>query len=405
MKADFTITYFLWAGRKDKKGLAPLYLSSRQNTTKLIRYNTGVKILPGQWSKSKREPKNKPAALLELETKLKATYRDLARQGHVPTLTDLLQHAGDRRRPSGSSIAAWCEDYTKAAYSAGMKKAVQTLKTNIEGFNPALTFDQLNKPRLRAFFEHLTAQGVANNSQRKRLTSLVNVANHANISPPDLHAYKLPYATKNAFKQRLTWPEVKATLDTAALSAIEQHAKDVFLLACFSGLRISDILTIRKGELHDYHYARIQTKSKKPVLVTVHKHNAQYFRRFIESGVPYSRQRLSAALKNLLERAGTLAASLTKEVTKYQQVGNVQTEITAPKYKEISFHSGRRFYARLLNDLGLGEEITRDELGHSYKSVTELYAGSQEHVHRAARVRKAMEGMEDRMKELATLQV
>jgi Site-specific recombinase XerD len=422
MKAEFQVSYFLWSARKDKDGLAPVYLSSKQNSTKLIRYNTGVKLLQVNWNKARREPRNKPVALLDLEARLKDTYRDLVRQGHAPTLEDLLQHLDDRRRPASFSVVAWCDDYMKGPYSYGMRKAVQTLKTNITNFQQGLTFDRLTKAMLRAFTEYLTAQGVANNSQRKRLTSLMNVANHANVSVPDLFAYKLPYATPNAFKVRLTWQEVKAVIDTPALSEFEQRAKGVFLLACFSGLRVSDILTLRKGELHTYHYSRIQTKSKKPVLVTVHKHNLALFRQYMTSDVPHTRQRLSDALKGILQRAGTLtiagpvrqhwailragryAPSLLKSVTKYQQVGNVYKELTVPKYKEISFHAGRRFYARLLNDLGLDEEIVRDELGHSYKNVTELYAGSQAHVHRIARVRKALEGLEARMYQLSTLQ-
>jgi len=63
----------------------------------------------------------------------------------------------------------------------------------------------------------------------------------------------------------------------------------------------------------------------------------------------------------------------------------------------------RRFYARLLNDLGLGNEIARDELGHSYKSVTEVYAGSQDHALRIKRVQIAMDSLEKSMKKLGAL--
>ena len=56
-----------------------------------------------------------------------------------------------------------------------------------------------------------------------------------------------------------------------------------------------------------------------------------------------------------------------------------------------------------MNDLGLGGEIARDELGHSFKNVTELYAGSQEHALRITRVRAGMENLEKKMEELNTL--
>lgn len=407
MKAEFQVTYFLWKDRKDKDGLAPVYIRSKQNSDKQYSYNTGVKIHPQAWNKKKNAPTSKPVRLLELEGKLQATYKDLVAQGNEPTLMDLLAHQNDLKRPTDNNIAAWCDDYLKSpSYSDGQKKAVKTLKFNLvgddetPGFNKGLTFDKLTKPRLKAFFEFLTARGVANNSQYKRLRALINVANHANIDAPHLNSYEMPYTTVNALKVRLTWSEVKQVMETDPETKIEQTAKDAFLLACFSGLRIGDILTLNEGELNAYHYEKEQHKTKLPVLVTVHKYNQDLFKRYSKEGFGYVRQRLSDALKPLLKRSG-----LTKNTSRVQAVGNSTKRTTRPKYQEISFHSGRRFYARLLNDLGLGGEIARDELGHSFKSVTELYAGSPEHSFRVNRVRKAMEQLEQKMEELALMMV
>lgn len=400
MKSEFKVSYFLWLARKDKDGLAPVYIRSKQNAAKQIAHNTGIRLHPQQWNKKRSEPKNKPAVLLELERKLKDTYRDLADQGFEPTLASLLEHRNDRRRPSDKNVVTWCEDYIKAPYSPGQKKAVATLKTNLENFHKGITFDRFTKPRLKAFFEHLTEKGVANNSQYKRLRALVNVANHSGVDYPSITTYKMPYETRNALKVRLSWPEVSAIKGAEAKTILEQTAKDCFLMAAFSGLRISDILSLNKGELHDYHYERVQTKTKTPVLVSIHKHNEQLFKKYIADGIPYSRQQLSKALKEVMKRSG-----LDKQVTRIKQVGNNFKEVSAEKYREISFHSGRRFYSRLLNDLGLGGEIARDELGHNFRSVTELYAGSPDHVQRVARVRKAMETMEDTLKELSLMKV
>ncbi|MFO0507374.1 MAG: hypothetical protein ACK5YS_00715 [bacterium] len=407
MKAEFQVTYFLWIARKDKSGLAPVYIRSKQNSDKQIAYNTGVKLHKEQWKEGKNRPKSMPDKLTELEGKLQATYKDLVAQGHEPDLKALLFHLNDSRKPTDKNIVAWCDDYLKAPYSAGQKKSVATLKTNLAGdakkkkagFNPSLTFDKLTKPRIKSFFEWLTAQGVANNSQYKRLRALINVAEHANLDIAELKNYEMPYSTANALKPRLTWQEVKKVMDTEAKTELEQVAKEVFLLACFSGLRIDDILTLNQGELHKFYYERTQNKTKLPVLVTIHRHNERLFKKFI-SGVGYTRQTLSTALKPLLKRSG-----LTKKVTRVQAVGFAFTDVVRAKYEEIAFHSGRRFYARLLNDLGCGGEIARDELGHSYKSITDLYAGSQEHNYRVARVRKAIESIEETYEELALMKV
>lgn len=406
MKAHFQVTYFLWTARKNKDGTSPVYIRSQQNTNERMIYNTGLKLREDQWNfgtakKPRNEPKNKPAKLIDLERKLQDTYSDLLSQGEKPNLDQLIEHLDDVKKPTNKSIVAWCDDYERGKYSEGRKKAVRTIKSNVEGFNKGLTFDQLTKPRIKAFFEHLSEKGVANNSQYKRLRALVNVANHADIECPHLSNYKLPYETKNALKARLTWSEVKAVIDEPATTTLEQVAKDTFLLACFTGLRISDLQNLHSGELHEYYYERIQIKTGQPVYVTVHKYNADLLRKYIDTGISYSRQKLSKALKEVLKRSGLDK----KSITKVQAVGYERKETAKEKWEEIAFHSGRRFYARLLNDLSLGGEIARDELGHGFKTITDLYAGSPDHTYRVARVRKAMESMEETLKELALMKV
>lgn len=396
VKSEFKVSYYLWKSRKDKDGLMPVYIRSKQNSDKQISYNTGVKLLKEQWNKSRNEPKNKPAKLIELEGKLKDTYRYLRQQEHDPDLTMILAHLNDVRKPSNNSIVSWCEDYDKSTRSEGRKKSMRTLKSNIEGFNARLTFDKLTSPTLKAFFEYLTKQGVANNSQAKRLHTLVNLADYADIKCLHLIEYKLPYKTGDALKERLDWSEVKAVMNTETKTALEAIAKDVFLLACFSGLRISDLLTLNRGTLHDYHFEKVQIKTNTPVLVTLHKYNEDLFHKYTTDGIGYTRQRLSAALKKVLERSG-----MTKEVVLRRQVGDKFKETVKQKYEEIAFHSGRRFYARLLNDLGLGGEIARDELGHGFENVTDLYAGSPNHNYRVTRVSAAIEGLEETYKKQA----
>lgn len=402
MKADFTVTYFLWTARKGKDGLAPVYLSSKQNSKKLIRYNTGVRIHPSAWSKARKEPKSKPAALLELEGRLKKAYRELREQGMAPSLSDLLKYSGTTR-PTGQVISEWCDDYQKGSYSGAMKHDVRSLKSCLDQFRPGLTFQQLNRQTLRAMFEDFTARGMANNSQAKRLSSLRNVADHAEADCPDLAKFELPYRSGDAFQVRLTWQEVQAIEKVEPVSKVETAAKLVFMLACFSGLRISDLLTIRKGTLHATYYERLQTKTKRPVYVTVHARNEKLFRQLYSHPVTYVRQGLSEALKDLMQRAE--CPSLMAPATKLQHVGHEHREVTKPKYAWLSFHSARRFYARLLADLGLDDEIKRDELGHTYGNITALYAGSPTHALRIARVCKAMDGMEERLKELEALKV
>lgn len=392
IKSTLKISY--WR-RPNKEGFA-VWVKSKQNSEKQIAYHTGVNILKGQWDKKKNKPKDLPAKLQELERDLKATYAQMYSEGHAPTLKDVWEARNDPKKPQGQRITDWCDDYLTGEYSEGQKKAVATIKSNIIEFAPSLTFDRLRTPQIKEFFQWLTKKKVANNSQHKRLLALRHVATHAGVDAPELKAYKLPYSTVNAMTPRLTWPEVRQVIKTETKSDIEKAAKEVFLLCCFSGLRIEDILNPIDNKIHPSYYSAIMRKTKKEVYVTRHKYNENLFA--LVGKVKYSRQRLSSALDGLLDRAG-----LTDEVTIIRNIGPRQEVVKVPKFKAIAFHSGRRFYSRLLNDLGLGQEIARDELGHTFKSVTELYAGSPEHALRISRVRSAMEGLEKKMQELSAL--
>ncbi|MFN5170378.1 MAG: hypothetical protein ACK5DD_12170, partial [Cyclobacteriaceae bacterium] len=172
IKPELKISY--WK-RENKDGIA-VWIKSKQNSDKQIAYHTGVTIPASQWknSKSKKgnpiqgKPKDLPAKLMELESDLKATYRQLFAEGHAPSLKDVWEHRNDPRRPQGQKIVDWCDDYLAGEYSEGQKKAVATIKSNLLEHAPSISFDRFKAPQIKAFFTWLTKKKVANNSQHKR---------------------------------------------------------------------------------------------------------------------------------------------------------------------------------------------------------------------------------------------
>lgn len=105
MKNYFNITYFLALGRADQSGMAPVYIRSKQNSCKQIMYSLGFKVHPMQWDKKKNEPKHKPDALIDFETRLKEIYEELIeKMGMEPTLNDLIVHLNDPRKVPGKNV-------------------------------------------------------------------------------------------------------------------------------------------------------------------------------------------------------------------------------------------------------------------------------------------------------------
>lgn len=406
-KENLNISYSI-LDRPDQEKKCPIVIRSRQNSEKEIVKFTSLKATKREWDKKGRYKLDAKAnaKLNELRERITGSYKDLFEQGLIPTLETAwtnMKENGYSPRPQGAEVLDWIDDYIKKTKdSEGKKKGVKTLRSNLEQWNPKLKFSALSTGVLTRFVDWLNENGVANNSAYKRLRSLNVVARYASQSveiKEDLFRYKLPYSTRNGSVPRLTYQEVMKVRETDAVG-LEAIAKDVFLLACFTGLRIQDILTIREAELGEFHLEKFQDKTGQTVSVTLHKYNESLVRRYHAIGIKYTRQTLSGKLKEVLKRA-----KLTGNVIKRTDQGSKTIMDSKEKYKLISFHSGRRFYARLLNDMGLGMEIARDELGHSARNVTEHYAGSPDHRLRISRVREAMKKMEKTMQSIALMKV
>lgn len=377
IKPIFKVSFFLWKQRTDKDGNIPVYISSRQNSKKLSLYNTGVKVKSHQWDNKSGQPVEDIEVLTKLKNKLQTAYRVLVERGEVPTLPDLLK-AQDLKPDSEKTIVDYCDEYIankQGRYSAGTIKAVHTLRTNLKEWRPLVTFAGL-KPR--EYLDFLISKRVQNNSASKRITALKLVAIHA--EKPLIPAGKIGNA-KNVMVPRLTLDEVRRITKAEPSTEIEKVAKNVFMLACFSGLRIGDLMSLDEGTLEKTYYRRTQGKTDKEVLVTLHKYNTTLFKHIIQQGVPYSRQRLSGALNHIFKKAG-----IDEKITRTIYIGGKREKEVKEKWECIAFHSGRRFYARFLTDLGVNPESVRDELGHGFENITAHYAGHAEHKSRVKEV-------------------
>lgn len=403
MKSSFKITYYLRTKAKDKENRMPLYIRSQQNSKKLHVFNTGVKLLKSQWYGGK--PKNEDAKLMELTRKIQDTYRYLLEKGYRPDLKMIIENLNVKKPSNSEKIVDKCQEYidNEKQGSEGIKKAVKTLKTNLEDFDINITFDSIKRTKIEAFLGYLRDKGVANNSQYKRIRALINVARYANKDLPELYNFKMRDSglkTKNANRPRLNWQEVRSIMKTDPMTKMEETAKDLFILSCFSGLRISDLLTLQDGKLTENYFEKEQIKTNESVFITVHKWNSDLFKKYIKIPVKCSEQRLRDSLKSIFKRAG-----IDELCTYTKFVGKKAMKVKAEKYKTISFHAGRRFYARILEDVGCGGEIKRDELGHDFKSLADRYSGSPDHIYRIKRVQKAMNDLEKTQEHIAVMQV
>lgn len=142
-----------------------------------------------------------------------------------------------------------------------------------------------------------------------------------------------------------------------------KRARGLFLIGCYTGLRVSDFS--RLSEVHIGEYITIKTqKTGTPVIIPIHP----TVRSIIKSGFDLkdtvSDQKLNEQIKELCRLAG-----ITQEVLVNKNEGGKNVEKTYPKYKLVSSHTARRSFATNAYKAGVPTIAIMKITGHTKEST------------------------------------
>lgn len=142
-----------------------------------------------------------------------------------------------------------------------------------------------------------------------------------------------------------------------------KRARGLFLIGCYTGLRVSDFS--RLSEAHVGKYITIKTqKTGTPVIIPIHP----VVRDIISGGFDLtdtiSDQKLNGQIKELCRLAG-----ITEEVMVNKNVGGRNIEIVTPKYKLVSSHTARRSFATNAYKAGVPTIAIMKITGHTKEST------------------------------------
>lgn len=124
----------------------------------------------------------------------------------------------------------------------------------------------------------------------------------------------------------------------ARLALLEQ-ARRLFLVGCYTGLRVSDFS--RLNEVHIGRYISIKTaKTGTSVVIPIHPVVREIISGGFDLSETLSTQKFNDQIKDLCRMAG-----ITEQITVNKNVGGKNVEVVLPKYKLISSHTARRSFA------------------------------------------------------------
>lgn len=142
-----------------------------------------------------------------------------------------------------------------------------------------------------------------------------------------------------------------------------KRARGLFLIGCYTGLRVSDFS--RLSEAHIGKYITIKTqKTGTPVIIPIHP----VVRDIISGGFDLtdtvSDQKLNEQIKELCR-----LADITEDVLINKNVGGQNVEIVIPKYKLVSSHTARRSFATNAYKSGVPTISIMKITGHTKEST------------------------------------
>ena len=169
----------------------------------------------------------------------------------------------------------------------------------------------------------------------------------------------------------LTWPELMRfmKLDLPAGSPYER-ARDLMCFGAFTGLRYSDIMQLRRADVHPDHIEVVTRKTADRLRIELNRHSRALIDKY--SGLPDDRVMpyMDTSQMNSCLKAAALMAGITDPVTVTQYYGAERRSVTRPKCELLSSHCGRRSFICNALAMGISPVVVMKWTGHSdYQSM------------------------------------
>lgn len=146
-----------------------------------------------------------------------------------------------------------------------------------------------------------------------------------------------------------------------------KRARGLFLIGCYTGLRVSDFS--RLSDAHIGKYITIKTrKTGMPVIIPIHPVVQSIIRSGFDLTDTVSDQKFNDQIKELCRLAG-----ITDEVLVNKNEGGRNVERTYPKYKLVSSHTARRSFATNAYKAGVPTIAIMKITGHTKESTFMKY--------------------------------
>ncbi|MBP5367887.1 MAG: tyrosine-type recombinase/integrase [Bacteroidales bacterium] len=172
----------------------------------------------------------------------------------------------------------------------------------------------------------------------------------------------------NETQSFLTHQELKNFYNLEPQTPMEQLSKDMFLFACFTGLRFSDLSALRKSDIHPTQLEVVTKKTNKRIFIDLNHYSKELIEKYTAdryAALDTLFPSISLPHYNKILHALFLRCGFDSPVTLTYYKGSKRYETTQKKYEILSSHSARRTFVVECLQKGIAPLVIIRWTGHS----------------------------------------
>ena len=347
------------AARLNLSGKGLIEIECRQSGRRIY-FSTNTYVNPDQWRHGMVI--NHPLAeslnhsiwisLLDIQ-KIELEY---LKRGVYLSLPALKHAVREKIKPTATLVEFGNEIIDSSERKQATRLGYKTLFRNIERFRSGVLVADIDYSFLVAYENWMRALGIAHNTRVGRLCFLRTIMNeavrHKIIDSSPFAEYKIPPMVAREGFLTITQLRKVEKVDVKDKLAI---IRDAFLFACYTGLRFSDLVTLRSEHIVKQWIHKKMVKTGFFVDVPLND---------IFQGKAAAIINRYGCIERLVTQIGCNSTA-TKRLREILQLAGVTEHYT--------FHTARHTFATLLIQYGLAITTVQRLLGHQKIETTQIY--------------------------------
>ena len=358
------------SGRLNKRGEGLVQIEMEQNGRRVY-LSTRTYIANGMWENglvSERHPlaSGLNTALLTQVMECERVELDYIRQGVSPTLVIVRDAIREKMAPGAKVYDFITNMLQTGSRKENTKLGYMTLANSLERWRNGLLLTDVDFQTISRYEKAMRDKGLAHNTIVGRLRQWRTVMGEAQRRKitENTGFEEYPIGRMESKHGYLTEAHLKR-LEAMSLAATQSHVRDAFLFCCWTGLRFSDFVTLKKEHLKDNWIVKKMEQTGYVV------------------EVPLDRI-FEAKAQAMINRYGDIE-TLSQGLQRNSQVNKTLHEILDNFELDFkpTFHTSRHTFATLLLQQGIPMTAIQQMLGHRKIETTQIYG---------ERDRKTLEG-------------